>query len=198
MMFSSFDGKRVIKYAYIITLFINNASSFNIPYGKVLQSVQCRGLQNREQQSAFSSSSLQMSSTSNSELSRRQIGEIAVATVGLGGSFIATRENKPNDYGLYGILPVGPYKTKNTVFDTLEDGKIWTATQKFGILNVQVPLRMTIVKLEGGGLFIYDPVAATPEVVSYVRDLEKIHGSVKHIVLGSVVGTNVYNSHLVH
>lgn len=94
-----------------------------------------------------------------------------------------------------GFFQLGRTKQKNTVFDTLEDGKIWTATQKFGILNVQVPLRMTIVKLEGGGLFIYDPVAATPEVVSFVRDLEKIHGPVKHIVLGSVaIEHKVYTS----
>lgn len=139
--------------------------------------------------------SLQMSSTSSSNLSRRQVGELIVAGVGLGGSFIATRENKPSDYGLFGVLPVGPYKTKYSVFETLDEGQLWTVTQKFGILDVQVPLRMTILKLEGGGLFIYDPVAATPEVVSYIHDLEKIHGPVKHIVLGSVaIEHKVYSS----
>ena len=53
-------------------------------------------------------------------------------------------------------------------------------------MNVQVPLRMTVIKLSGGGLFVYDPIAATPELLSYVKDLEKQHGPVKHIVLGSV------------
>ncbi len=55
-----------------------------------------------------------------------------------------------------------------------------------GILNVQVPIRMTIVKLSSGGLFVYNPIAATPECVSFVRELEKVHGPVKQIVLGSV------------
>lgn len=124
-------------------------------------------------------------------LSRRQLGELTVATLGLGGSFLATRETKPTDYGLYGVLPVGPYKTRTTVFETLVEGALWTATQKFGILDVQVPQRATVVKYacdgdDKPGLFVYDPVAATPEVVSWLRGLEKEHGPVKDIVLGSV------------
>lgn len=119
-------------------------------------------------------------------LSRRQVGELTVAALGLGTSFIATRENKPTDYGLYGVLPVGPYKTKTTIMENIVPGKIWTLDQKFGILNVQVPVRMTIVKLSSGGLFVYDPIAATPECLSFVQDLVKEHGPIKHIVLGSV------------
>lgn len=139
-------------------------------------------------------------SSSDNELSRRQVGELSIASVGLLTSFLGTRENKPDEYGLWGILPVGTYKTKKTLFETLEEGKIWTATQKFGILNVQVPLRMTILRLtsennEKGGLFIYNPIAATPEVVSFVKDLESKYGEVKHIVLGSVaLEHKVYSS----
>lgn len=117
---------------------------------------------------------------------RRQTIELAVGALGLGTSFAATRENKPTDYGLWGILPIGTYKTKKTIMETIVPDKIWTMDQKFGILNVQVPIRMTVVKLSSGGLFVYDPIAATPECVSFVRELEKIHGPVKHIVLGSV------------
>ena len=117
---------------------------------------------------------------------RRQTIELTIAALGLGTSFVATRENKPTDYGLYGVLPIGPYKTKQTIIEEIVPGKIWTLDQKFGILNVQVPVRMTVVKLSTGGLFVYDPIAATPECVSFVRELEKEHGPVKHIVLGSV------------
>lgn len=117
---------------------------------------------------------------------RRQTIELAVGALGLGTSFAASREIKPTDYGLYGVLPVGPYKTKQTIMEEIVPGKIWTFDQKFGILNVQVPVRMTVIKLSTGGLFVYDPIAATPEVVSFVRELEKKHGPVKHIVLGSV------------
>uniref|UniRef100_A0A7S1ZID2 DUF4336 domain-containing protein n=1 Tax=Trieres chinensis TaxID=1514140 RepID=A0A7S1ZID2_TRICV len=119
-------------------------------------------------------------------LSRRQLGEIAVGTAGLGLSFLSTRETKPTDYGLYGVLPVGPYKTKKTLETTVVPGEVWTYDQKFGILNVQVPVRSVVIKLRGGGLFVYNPVAATPEFVGMVKALEKEHGPVKHIVLGTV------------
>ena len=117
---------------------------------------------------------------------RRQIIELSTAAVGLTISYAGTRETTPQDYGLWGVLPVATYKSKKTVMETIVPGKIWTFDQKLGVLNVQVPLRMTVIKLEGGGLFVYDPVAATPELVGYVRELEKEHGDVKHIVLGSV------------
>jgi hypothetical protein len=119
-------------------------------------------------------------------ISRRQVGELTVAGVGLGISFLGTRENKPTDYGLWGVLPVGTYKTKKTLLQEIVPDSIWTFDQKFGILNVQVPIRMTVVKLNGGGLFVYNPVAATPECVDMLKDLIKKHGPVKHIVVGSV------------
>mmetsp|Transcript_22 Transcript_22/g.46 ORF Transcript_22/g.46 Transcript_22/m.46 type:complete len:493 (-) Transcript_22:223-1701(-) len=125
-------------------------------------------------------------SLDSSQLSRRQLGELSIAAIGLTTSFLGTRENTPQEYGLWGILPVGPYKRKKTIMETILPDQVWTFDQKFGILNVQVPLRMTVIKLEGGGLFVYDPIAATPELLGYMEQLTKEHGPVKHIVLGSV------------
>lgn len=119
-------------------------------------------------------------------VSRRQAAELTFAGVGLGITFLGTRETSPQDYGLWGILPVGTYKKKKTIRETIVPGKLWTFDQKFGILDVQVPLRMTIVKLSGGGLFVYDAVAPTPECLELVNELVKEHGPIKHIVLGSV------------
>lgn len=119
-------------------------------------------------------------------LSRRQLGELSVAGLGLGVSFFGTREVKPTDYGLWGILPVGTYKSKKTIQDEIVPGMIWTLDQRFGILNVQVPLRMTVIKLKNGGLFVYNPIAATPECLGMLQDLSKKHGPLKHIVVGSV------------
>ncbi|KAL3940146.1 MAG: hypothetical protein SGARI_001104, partial [Bacillariaceae sp.] len=77
--------------------------------------------------------------------------------------------------------------TKKTISKEIVPGKIWTFDQKFGILNVQVPIRMTVVKLsDGGGLFVYNPVAATPECVGMLQELIQQHGPLKHIVVGSV------------
>ena len=133
---------------------------------------------------ALHSSSSDADPSGTGGLSRRQVGEVAFASLGLGVSFFGSLETKPTDYGLWGILPVGPYKRKKTIMETIVPDKVWTADQKFGILNVQVPLRCTIIKLSGGGLFVYNPVAATKEFVSMVKDLEKQHGPVKHICLG--------------
>ena len=124
--------------------------------------------------------------SSNPPVTRRQINELAFAAIGLTTTFAGTREITPQDYGLWGVLPVGPYKRKKTIMESIVEDTIWTFDQKFGILNVQVPLRMTVIKLKEGGLFVYDAIAATPELLGYMSLLEKEHGPVKHIVLGSV------------
>ena len=105
-------------------------------------------------------------------------------------SIVASTETNRDQYGLWGTLPIGPYKTKRTApMETLVEGLMWTFDQKFGILNVQVPSRMVVIKLSaasGGGLWIYNPIAATRDLVESVRALERAHGPVRHIVLGTV------------
>jgi len=135
------------------------------------------------------------SMTSNKELSRRQSLEVSIGGVGLGLSFLATRENKPTDYGLFGVLPVGPYKEKKSIFETIVPNQIWTVDQKFGILNVQVPIRMTVIKLKSG-LFLYNPIAATPEVVTWLKNLcTSENTTIQSIVIGSVAAEHkVYAS----
>lgn len=67
--------------------------------------------------------------------------------------------------------------------------KVWTLDQLQGILYVIVPVRMTVIKLEdseGGGLFVYNPVAPTGECMAMMRKLEAEHGPVRHIVLGTL------------
>jgi Domain of unknown function (DUF4336) len=143
---------------------------------------------------------------STENLSRRQVLELSIAGVGLGGSYIATRENEPTDYGLWGILPVGTYKSKPTIMETIVPNSIWTMDQKFGILNVQVPLRMTILKLKLPStnqpkqryvknryvnddtycLLLYNPIAPTPQCLSMIRAIEtEQQCHVRHIVVGS-------------
>ena len=62
----------------------------------------------------------------------------------VGGGLLAVSaacsgEPKPYDYGLWGVLPVGPYKAKRSApIETIVPGQVWTIDQKFGILNVQV------------------------------------------------------------
>jgi hypothetical protein len=121
-------------------------------------------------------------------LSRRQVGELAIAATGLGITALGTAEKDPTDYGLWGILPVGPYKTKKSIRETIVPDTLWTFDQKFGILNVQVPLRMTILKLsDGGGLFVYNPIAATPELLALVQEIvDESQCEIRYICVGSV------------
>ena len=45
---------------------------------------------------------------------------------------------------------------------------------------------MKLSPASGGGLWVYNPLAATRELVEGVRALEKAHGPVRHVVLGTV------------
>ncbi|KAL9178424.1 hypothetical protein ACHAXT_003754 [Thalassiosira profunda] len=93
----------------------------------------------------------------------------------------------------FSLLPLaGTYTRRATVMETLvDDGTngIWTFDQIQGVVNVNVPVRMVVVKLSaaaGGGLWIHNPLAPTPQLISYVRQLEAVHGPVRHVVLGTV------------
>jgi len=63
-------------------------------------------------------------------------------------------------------------------------GQVWTLEQVFGTFYVYVPIRMTVLKV-AGGLFLYAPIAATPECMKKVQDLEREHGPVRWILLPS-------------
>ena len=86
----------------------------------------------------------------------------------------------------FSLLPLAPGARRKTLFKEVVKGKIWTADQVQGVVNVNVPVRSVIVKLSGGGLLVYNPVAPTKEVRDYIKDLEGKYGEVKHIVLGSL------------
>jgi hypothetical protein len=57
-----------------------------------------------------------------------------------------------------------------------------------GILYVVVPIRMSVVKLEAGGLLIYAPVAPTRECIRLLNELVAQHGDVKYIILPTISG----------
>lgn len=86
----------------------------------------------------------------------------------------------------FSLLPLAPGMRRKTLQTEIVKGKVWTLDQIQGIINVNVPVRSTIIKLKRGGLFVYNPVAPTLECRDMVRALEQEHGPVKHIVLGSL------------
>lgn len=86
----------------------------------------------------------------------------------------------------FSLLPLSPSRRRKTLMEEIVKDSIWTLDQVQGIINVNVPVRSTIIKLKEGGLFVYNPVAPTKECIEIVRNLELKYGKVKHIVLGTI------------
>lgn len=91
-------------------------------------------------------------------------------------------------WGWWPLFPLYPFGKRRTIRREVVEGSIWTFDQLQGIFYVVVPIRMTVVKLDGGGLLVYAPVAPTPECVRLVRELVAEHGGVKYIVLPTISG----------
>jgi Domain of unknown function (DUF4336) len=85
-------------------------------------------------------------------------------------------------------LPIYPYGKRHTIRTEVVSDTIWTFDQIQGIFYVVVPIRMTVVKLIGGGLLVYAPVAPTPECIRLINELVAIHGDVKYIILPTISG----------
>jgi len=79
-------------------------------------------------------------------------------------------------------LPIYPYGRRRTLRREVVRDRLWTFEQVQGIFYVVVPIRMTVVKLEAGGLLVYAPVAPTRECLRLLRELEAEHGRVRYIL----------------
>lgn len=85
-------------------------------------------------------------------------------------------------------LPLYPYAKRRTLRQEVVKDAVWTFDQIQGIFYVAVPIRMTVVKFERGGLLVYAPVAPTPECIRLVKELVATHGEVKYIILPTISG----------
>jgi hypothetical protein len=87
----------------------------------------------------------------------------------------------------FSLLPLAGTSTRRaTVEETIIPDTMWTHDQIQGIVNVNVPVRQTVIRLKDGGLWVHNPVAPTPQLLEMMKRLEQQYGPVKHIVLGSV------------
>jgi len=90
----------------------------------------------------------------------------------------------------FSLLPIaGTYSRRATVEKEVIPNTIWTFDQIQGIVNVNVPVRQIVIKLSeeaGGGLLVHNPVAPTKQLLLMMDDLQKKHGPVRHIILGTV------------
>ncbi|MEO1123668.1 MAG: DUF4336 domain-containing protein [Cyanobacteria bacterium J06635_15] len=100
----------------------------------------------------------------------------------------AGQKSRDFSWPFWPLLPLYPYGQRRTLRREVVKNTLWTFDQIQGIFYVVVPIRMTVVKLESGGLLVYAPVAPTPECIRLVQDLVAQHGDVKYIILPTVTG----------
>lgn len=103
---------------------------------------------------------------------------------------LAAKINNSQDWAwkFWQVVPLYPYGQRKTIRQEVVKESVWTFDQIQGIFYVVVPIRMTVVKLETGGLLVYAPVAPTPECIRLVNELVQEHGDVKYIILPTVSG----------
>ncbi|MBD2465896.1 DUF4336 domain-containing protein [Oscillatoria sp. FACHB-1407] len=86
------------------------------------------------------------------------------------------------------VVPLYPYSQRRTLRKEVVKDTVWTFEQIQGIFYVVVPIRMTVVRLESGGLLVYAPIAPTRECIRLLNELTAQHGDVKYIILPTVSG----------
>jgi Domain of unknown function (DUF4336) len=92
----------------------------------------------------------------------------------------------------FSLLPLAGTSTRRaTLEQEIVPDTIWTHDQIQGIVNVNVPVRQTVIRLQrngsgGGGLWVHNPVAPTPQLLQMMNRLIREYGPVRHIVLGTV------------
>ena len=137
------------------------------------------------------SSSLPRARSTSLQAKAKQRGTAAAAAAGVP---VAPTKDRRLQYSLgkiaFSLLPLSPEATgrRKTLLTEVVRNSVWTLDQVQGIINVNVPVRSTVIKLsDGKGLFVNNPVAPTEECIAMMRGIEAESGSkVRYIVLSSL------------
>ena len=96
------------------------------------------------------------------------------------------REKKRRYVNFTGFpFPLVPLLSRRTTRTELVPGQVWAFEQEQGIgfgLGVSTNVRMTVIKLRDGSLWVHDPIAPTEECVELLKE---IGGEVKHACLST-------------
>lgn len=99
-----------------------------------------------------------------------------------------TNQDRDFSWRFWLTLPIYPFGRRRTLRREVVQGEIWVFEQVQGILYVVVPIRMSVVRLQTGGLLVYAPVAPTPECLRLMQELIEQYGDVKYIILPTISG----------
>ncbi len=86
------------------------------------------------------------------------------------------------------MVPIYPYSQRRTIRTEVVKDAVWTFDQLQGIFYVVTPIRMTVIKLDAGGLLVYAPVAPTRECLQLLDEIVSVHGNVQSIILPTASG----------
>ena len=121
-------------------------------------------------------------------LSRRAALAVAIApsaarAATLEPSAFSKGETRPNAGRIFweSILPPVPERTtvRTAIGPGADADGMWGFEQLLTFANVSASVRMTVVRMEDGGLWVNAPVAPTAECLAMLKEL----GTVRHIVL---------------
>ncbi len=101
---------------------------------------------------------------------------------------VEVSDSKDFSWSFWPAVPIYPYGRRRTIRKEVVKDSVWTFDQLQGIFYVVVPIRMTVVKLDAGGLLVYAPVAPTRECIRLLQELVTEHGDVKYIILPTISG----------
>ncbi|GAY52772.1 Lysine-tRNA ligase [Citrus sinensis] len=116
---------------------------------------------------------------------KRDISTLVVASSAAAGDI--TRSSK-SDSGRFYLnftgfpFPLGPFLNRRTIRTEVVKGRIWLFEQEqaLGFSSVSTNIRMTVIKLKSGGLWVHAPIAPTKECIQLVKELA---APVEYIIL---------------
>ncbi|XP_031740816.1 uncharacterized protein LOC101203804 isoform X1 [Cucumis sativus] len=79
-------------------------------------------------------------------------------------------------------FPLGPFLNRRTIRTEAVKGSIWLFEQEqaLGFSSVSTNIRMTVIKLKSGGLWVHAPIAPTKECIQLLKELD---APVEYIIL---------------
>ncbi|GFQ01449.1 hypothetical protein PHJA_002288800 [Phtheirospermum japonicum] len=104
---------------------------------------------------------------------RKEVSLVVAAASG-GGRFYFNFTGFP--------FPLGPFLNRRTIrYEAVKDS-IWLFEQEqaLGFSSVSTNIRMTVIKLKSGGLWVHAPIAPTKECIQLVKELD---APVEYIIL---------------